>query len=135
MPSTYTFTVKSPAGGSASTTGERSHYANQPMDGARVAIQGIANGIQTTDATGTPVTSPVTLSSSGSKTLNTPESAIEVIVSNTGATNSMTVSEVSSGSSYTLNSGQTITIPCANMSALYTASSSGTTYSFMYLIV
>ncbi len=130
MASTYTFTKKTPA---KDSTGA-GHYANQPVDGARIAIQGIANGIQTTDASSTAVTSPVTLAAAGTKTLNTPESAITMTINNTGAA-AMTFSEVSTGSSITLNAGQSQTFDCANMGVVYTASTSGTTFSFYYEIV
>lgn len=130
MASTYTFTKKTPA---KDSTGA-GHYASQPVDGARIAIQGFANGIQTTDASSTAVTSPVTLAAAGTKTLNTPESAISLIINNTGAA-AMTVSEVSSGSSFTLNAGQSTTLNCGNMGVVYTGSTSGTTFSFYYEIV
>lgn len=130
MASTYTFTKKTPA---KDTTGA-GHYASQPVDGARIAIQGIANGIQTSDASSTVVDSPVTLGAAGTKTLNTPESAITLTINNTGAA-AMTVSEVSSGSSYTLNASQSQEFNCANQGEFYTASTSGTTFSFFYQIV
>lgn len=133
MPSQYTFSQKPVT---SETTGSKdiNRYGNQPIDGSRIAIQGIANGIQTTDASATPVTSPVTLAAAGSKALTTPESAITITVNNTGAA-AMTVSEVASGSSFTLNAGQSQEFNCANMETVYTASNSGTTYSFFYEVV
>ena len=133
MPSNYTFTKKTPAAGYGENK-TQSHYMNQPMDAARVAIQGIGNGIQTEDATATAVTSPVTLGAAGTKTLTTPESAVQLTINNTGAA-AMTISEVSSGSSFTLNNGQSQTFDCGNMGDVYTASTTGTTYSFFYTIV
>lgn len=124
----YTFTKKA-------TPPLSGRYANQPIDGARIAIQGIGNGIQTTDASGTAVTSPVTLSSTAT-TLNTPDDAVTVTIKNSGATNSMTISEVSgSASAYTLLTGESVTLDCGDMGKLYLVSSSGTSCDFFYTIV
>lgn len=134
MPSTYTFTTKS-ASSEASGSKVLSHFQNQPIDGSRISIQGIANGIQTQDATNTPVTSSKSLTSSVT-TLNTPESAITITIANTGTTNALAFSEVSNLASFgVLNAGQSVTLPCANMAALYVNSTSGTTLSFWYAIV
>ena len=131
MPSLYTFTTK-PITSETSGSKDINRFGNQPVDGGRIAIQSIANGIQTTDAT--PVNSPITLVAGGSQLLNTPQSAITLTINNTGS-NPMDVSEVSSGSSYTLNAGQTQEFDCANMAEVHTSSTSGTTYSFFYQIV
>lgn len=134
MSSTYTFIQKTPdPSGHNKGAG---HYGNQPIDGARIAIQGIGNGPQTSDATGTPVTSPVTLSGTAT-TLNTPESAIQITLKNSGATNAMTISEVSgsSGNVYTLNHGEQVTMDIANTAQLFLKSASSTTCDFFYTIV
>lgn len=127
MASTYTFTVKAPA---SPTSGSKtqSHFQNQAVDGSRVAIQAVGNGIQTTDATATPVVSPVTATT---KTLNVPESAIQVTLCSTAA---FTVSEVSSGSPFTVPANTVITLGVANTSVLYLTQSSGS-ISFFFTIV
>lgn len=135
MPSIYTFTQKAAASGYGENK-TTSHYMNQPMDAARVAIQGIGNGIQTSDASSSPVTSPVTLSSTAT-TLNTPESAVQITIKNSGTTNALTVSEVSATSSsvFTLETGQSQTFDCGNMAQLFLKSTSGTTADFFYTMV
>lgn len=134
MASTYTFTVKPPA---SETTGSKteSHYANQPVDGSRIAIQAIGNGFQTTDATASPQSSPLTLTSSVT-TVNIPESAIIITLLNSGATNNLYFSEVSGMASYgVLNSGQSQSIDVANQTTIYLKSASGTTCSFWFTII
>ena len=128
MSSGYTFTQKTPAGGYGNTSGERSHYGNQPMDGARVAIQSVGNGFQTTDATGTPVNSPTT---NASQTLNVPESAVAITLL---STSSFSVSEVSgSASKFTVPANVPITIDVANTSVIYLTGV--TSVSFYFTII
>lgn len=135
MASTYTFTVKPPAPeGTGSKT--ESHYANQPVDGSRIAIQAIGNGIQTSDATGTPVKSPVTVADSSVTTINVPESAIQITIST--VTNTLNVSEVSSSMTtyFTIPTGQVVTFDVANTSVLYLESNTGNaTVSFFFTII
>jgi len=127
MASTYTFTQKAPA---SATTGSKtqSHFQNQPVDGSRIAIQSVGNGIQTVDATATPVASPVTTTT---KTLTVPESAIQVTLCSTAA---FTVSEVASGSPFTVPANTVITLGVANTNVLYLTQSSGS-ISFYFTII
>jgi len=127
MASTYTFAVKTPA---SPTTGSKtqSHFQNQPVDGARVSIQTIGNGFQTTDATATPVVSPVT---AATQTLIVPESAITVTLV---STSSFSVSEVSgSASKFTVPANVPITLGVANTNAIYL--SGVTSVSFYFIII
>ena len=132
MPSTYTFSQKTPR----KNVGGYSFYGNQPVDGARVAIQGIGNGIQTSDASATVINSPQTLGTTA-VTLTTPDSAIELTITNYGSTNDIYVSEVSSFASYdVIAPGEQRTYDVGNQSLTYVkgsaASASG---SFYYNIV
>lgn len=105
------------------------------MDANRVAIQGLASGIITTDVTGTPVTSPVTLSSSVT-TITIPANAIRMYIANSGATNAMSFSElVGMGTSVTLNTGQSVTLDVGRMGNIYLKSTSGTSCSFYFQLV
>ena len=132
MPSVYTFTQKSPR----KNVGGYSFYGNQPVDGARVAIQGIGNGIQTSDASSTVVNSPQTLGTTA-VTLTTPDSGIQLTITNYGSTNDIYVSEVSSFTSYdVIAPGEQRTYDVGGQSLTYVkgsaASASG---SFYYTIV
>ena len=132
MPSVYTFTQKSPR----KNVGGYSFYGNQPVDGARVAIQGISNGIQTSDASSTVVNSPQSLGTTA-VTLTTPDSGIQLTITNYGSTNDIYVSEVSSFDSYdVIAPGDQRTYDVGGQSLMYVkgsaASASG---SFYYTIV
>lgn len=73
--------------------GPEDNLGGQVVDGNRVAVQGIASGFITTDISGSPVTSPLTLST-GVTTITVPVSAISVTISNLDATNNVLVSEL-----------------------------------------
>src|SRR5579872_1566192 len=79
--------------------GPEDNLGGQVADANRIAIQGLGSGFITTDITGTPVTSPVALSTSVT-TLTVPISAIRVLISNLDSTNNVLVSELSGMSTY-----------------------------------
>jgi hypothetical protein len=135
MPTTYTFTQKTPAPeGSGGKT--ESHYMNQPVDGSRIAVQGIGNGPMTSDATGTPVTSPASVLTSGVTTLLTPESAVQITIC--PLTNPVRVCEVSTSMStyFQIPAGVPVTIDVSNCAALYLEAITGTSVvSFFYTMI
>jgi len=93
----------------------------------------VGNGIQTQDATGTPVTSPIAVSNSVATTLVVPNSAIRFHI--IPLTNTVNVSEVSGLTTYlTAPTGTITTIECANMANIYlkanTGAATGTTFWF-----
>jgi len=134
MAVTYTFTQKSTSSESSGSK-TTSLFGNQRVDGARISIQGLGNGIQTTDGSSTPLTSPLTLTSTAT-TVNIPDGAVQVILTNSGATNSMSYSEVSGMASYaTLGTGQSVTLDVGLQGKLYLSSTSGTTCSFVFIVV
>lgn len=116
--------------------GPESNLGGQVVDGNRVAIQGLGSGFVTTDVSGSPITSPAT--ATGTVTiLNVPLSAIRVIISNTDATNSLFVSELSDASTYyLLPKGATQSFDLGRQSKVYVkSSSSSTVFSFAFQIV
>jgi hypothetical protein len=134
MPSLYTFTQKTPPS-ETSGTKDTNKFGNQQVDGARISIQGLGNGFQTTDASSTALTSPLTLTSTAT-TVNIPQSAIQVTLHNSGATNPLSYSEVSGMASYaTLTTGQSITLDIGLQGKLYLSSASGTTCDFVFTVV
>lgn len=129
MPSTYTFTTKSPE-----TDRSGMRYASQPADGAHVAIQGIGNGIQTSDASSTAVKSGVALTSTPTL-LKTPDSAVTLTML---CNVSFTFSEINSATQAVTVPANTFTPPInvANCQEIYVASSGASpVLSFFYTIV
>jgi hypothetical protein len=93
----------------------------------------VASGIQTQDATGTPVTSPIAVPSSSVTTLNVPTNACRLHI--IPLTNSVNISEVSNLATYvTAPVGVETVIPCARQSVIYlksnTGAATGTTFYF-----
>ena len=132
MASTYTFTQKNPVKDNQGSA----HYGNQPVDGARVAIQGIGNGLQTSDASSTVVNSPQLLGLTA-VTLTTPESAVQLTITNYGTANDVYVSEVSSFASYdVIAPGEDRTYDIGNQGYTYIkASAASASASFFYTVV
>ena len=133
MASQYTFTQKNPVKDNQGSA----HYGNQPVDGARVAIQGIGNGIQTSDASSTVVNSPQAALGLTAVTLTTPESAVRLKITNYGTANDVYVSEVSGFASYdVIAPGEDRTYDIGNQGATYIkASAASASASFFYTIV
>jgi hypothetical protein len=115
--STITYTAK--------TTGSpQSNFMNMRNDGQHQPML-VANGIQTQDATASPVTSPIAQSSSTATTLVVPNSAIRFHI--VPLTNSINVSETSSVTTYlTAPTGVITTVECANMANIYLKANTGT---------
>ena len=91
----YTFSVKPIA--------SPSNFGGLAVDGNRVSMTGvIGSGIQTTDATATPVASPMSMSGTTVYTLNVPTNAASIIVHCTTGSTGIRVSEDSTVTSYTV---------------------------------
>lgn len=89
---TYTFTQK------AAPSNPESNFAGMAADGNRVAMTGaIGSGMMTQDATGTPVTSPATVSNLAVTTINIPANAVQMVV-NVGSASAVNFSEKSDAS-------------------------------------
>lgn len=124
----YTFTQKT----APQEPQQLDDFAGMPDDGNHSAMP-YASGVQTSDNTGTPVTSPVALSTA-TTTLTVPLNAGSVIFYAAAATN---VSEVSNMASYyTIPAGGSLTVDCARMGKIYVAAVTGTpALSFLFRII
>lgn len=102
-------------------------------DGNRNAMTGaLGNSMQTEDATGTPVTSPVTVNTA--QTLTVPQNAVQCTIVST--TNAVQVSEDSTQTAYfTLPAATVWTFDCARMSTIYLKTGSSTVVNFYFTIV
>lgn len=93
------------------------NFGPLPNDANKRPID-VGNGIQTKDATGTPVTSPIAFPSASITTINVPAAASRMHI--IAKTNTLNVSEVSDMSSYfTAPVGIEFVVPCARMSKVY----------------
>jgi len=110
-----------------------SNFSGLRTDGNRVAMTGVlGNFIQTQDATGTPVTSPVTVNTT--KTIVVPTNAAQFTVS--PVTNPVQVSEDSTQTAYfAVPAGQTVTFDCSNMTNIYLKTGGSTVVSFYFNMV
>jgi hypothetical protein len=135
MPSNYTFTKRAVN----AEPNQQSNFGNLQRDGSKQPMAGVlGNGFQTTDATGTPVTSPVSVTTGTVVTLNSPASAANITLTATAFT--LFVSEVSGTSSLTsytiIPVGQSMTFNIANQGPLYLLGGTGTCVAgFFYEIV
>lgn len=123
----YTFAQKSAP---TSTTGD-DNFGGAVVDGNHQAIVGLGSGIQTSDASGTPLTSPQTVGTTAT-VLNIPANAAKVVITPAAATN---VSEIAGSTGYTIPAGATVSIPCGRMSKLYLSTASGTSVTQFYFEV
>lgn len=135
MASEYTFSKKT----APNVSSGAGHYGNQPIDGARIAIQGIGNGPQTTDASASIISSPFLIPASGScATLTTPESAVEITFVVPSLAQGIQVSEVNASfTSYVvIPSGVFPAIDIANTQSLWLRSpAAAATIAFYYNVV
>ena len=127
----YTFSVKPFA--------SPSNFSGLAVDGNRVSMTGvIGSGIQTTDATATPVASPMSMSGTTVYTLNVPTNAASIIVHCTTASTGIRVSEDSTVTSYTVisNSDGPCQFDVSRQSKIYFKIDAGSpTLAFHFVIV
>lgn len=130
---TYTFTQKS----QPSLPGQLSNFGNLRNDASRNALTVTANGPQTVDISGSPVTSPATVSNSAVTTLTIPLNAIRVNFLAT--TNTVNVSEsiaAVTSNYFTIPTGVQVAVDVALTSVLYLKANTGaSTLSFWFDIV
>jgi hypothetical protein len=126
----YTFTTKpSPT---YSTTGQLDKFGGLAKDGDRQAVNGGGNGMQTSDATGTPVTSPVALTTA-TKTINVPIAASKI---NFIADAGIKFSELSAFSnSVTIPSNTLVSVDVALQTAIYFQAATTANLSFWFNII
>jgi len=110
-----------------------SNFSGLRVDGNRVAMTGaLGNSMQSQDAAGTPVTSPVTVNTT--QTLVVPQGAVQVTIAS--VTNAVQVSEDSAQTAYfSLPAGVPWTFDCANQQNVYLKTGSSTVVSFQFKIV
>lgn len=102
-------------------------------DANRNAMTGaIGNQIYTQDATGTPVTSPVTVNTT--KTLVVPSNAVSITI--TPVTNAVQVSEDSTQTAYfAVPAGAVVKFDCSRMANIYLKTGGSTVVSFYFTLV
>ena len=110
-------------------------FGGQAFDGNRVPLGGTESGFVTKDATGTPVTSPVTAATGANSVLVVPTNASSIII--TAATAPVLVSEdVAFGSSLAIPVGVAVQLDVARQSTIYLRGSGGSsTVSFAFQLV
>jgi hypothetical protein len=107
------------------------NFAGQKTDGNRVSMP-YGNIINTQDATGTPVVSPVTIATV--QTLIVPQGAVQCSVVST--TNPVQISEDSTQAAFfTVPAGVIYTFDCADMANIYLKVGSSTVVNFLFKIV
>ena len=102
-------------------------------DANRIALTGsTGNTFQTQDATGTPITSPITVNTT--KTLAVPTGAVQLLIMS--VTNAVQISEDSTNSTYfSLPAATPLWIDCAAMNNIYLTTGSSTVVSTLWKIV
>ena len=110
-----------------------SNFGGLVNDGNRNAMTGAVGGsFVTRDATGTPITSPVTVNTTA--TLVVPQNAVSVAIRS--ATNDVQVSEDSTQSTFfTLPHDTVWEFDCARQQDIYLKTGSSTVVSFLFKIV
>jgi len=126
---TYLFTPKP----RPTEPGQENNFGNIQLDGSRRGLTGSpGNGMQTTDATGTPQKSPLAITT-GTTTIQIPTNATTITLVGSAA---MNISELSSMANYfTLPTGVVQTISVTNQLFLYVTTASTGTLSFYFEIV
>lgn len=131
---TYTFTKKPvPA-----EPNQQSNFGNTQRDGSKQPLIGYTgNGIQTTDAAASPLTSPQSATTSSVIAITIPVNATAINITATAYT--LFVSEVGVAAASSFASGYDIipvgatkTYDCANMGFIYILGGSGTCVTYFY---
>ena len=119
----YSFTQKTPPTESGAESSQEDNLGGLVNDANHIAIN-VAAGIQTSDATGTPVTSPTAFPTTIT-TLTVPLNAINFVV--IPLANTINVGEVSTSvTTYiTCPTGIATKIPCARMASIFIKANTG----------
>jgi len=125
--------VSQTTAGNTQGSARASNFGNLRVDGSRNAMAGsLGNFMQTIDAAGTPVASPVTVNTT--QTLKVPTNATQITIIST--TNAVQVSEDSTQSAYfTLPAGIPWVFDCANMVNIYLKTASSTVVNFLFYCI
>jgi len=117
------------------TPGPADNFGGQAFDANRVPLGGTESGFVTKDATGTPVTSPVSAAAGANSVLVVPTNATSIMI--TAATAPALVSEdVAFGSSFAVPVGLAVQLDVSRQGFIYLRGSGGTsTVSFAFQIV
>lgn len=109
------------------------NFGGVVTDGNRVALTGaIGSTMQTQDATGTPVTSPVTVNTTA--TLKIPQNATSIVI--TSVTNAVQVSEDSGQTAFFALPAATVwSFDVARQANIYLKTSGSTVVSFYFVLV
>jgi hypothetical protein len=128
----YTFIKK----GQVAEPGQLSNFGGMVNDGNRNTML-MGAGPSTSDATGTPQTSPLTVSNSAVTALLVPANAVQLVI--TAITNTINISEADptvAANYFTLPTGLVLTIDVARCSTLYLKANTGAaTVSFYFNVV
>lgn len=117
------------------TPGPADNFGGQTFDANRVPLGGTESGFVTKDATGTPVTSPVTAATGANSVLTVPSNATSVVI--TAATAPVLVSEdVAFTSSFAIPVGLAVQLDVARQGFIYLrGSGASSTVSFAFQLV
>lgn len=123
-----------PSANKTKTQGYASNFSNLQNDAGRNALTGaIGNRIQTSDATATAVTSPIT-ALNGSQTLVVPPNASSIVIAS--VTNAVQVSEDSTMSQYFQQPAGTIQqYDIANQNNVYLKTTTTTSVSWYFVTI
>lgn len=112
---------------------QEANFGNLRTTGAHTPIAGGANGFQTVDATASPQTSPLSVTT-GTTTLKVPLNASTVTLSSSAA---ISISENStiSANSFLLPASTVLTLDIANQQFVYITTASTATVYFLFRII
>lgn len=123
-----------PSANKTKTPGYASNFSNLQNDAGRNALTGTTgNRIQTSDATATAVTSPIT-TLNGAQTLTIPQNASSIVIAS--VTNPVQVSEDSTQGQYFLQPAGTIQqYDVANQQNIYLKTTTTTSVSWYFITI
>lgn len=112
---------------------EEDNFGNLRTTGAHTAIAGGGNGFQTVDATGTPLTSPLAVTT-GTTILKVPLNASAVTLSGSAAF-SVSENPTIATNFFTVPSGVPITLDVAYQQFVYITTATTANVSFLFAII
>lgn len=125
---TYTFTTKTPP----VEPNQEDNFGGAVVDANRNALVNVGAGIQTSDITGTPLNSPITVTTG--TTVNVPLNAVSVTLQSSAA---LRISESSTTTGYfVLPTAATISMDIARMASFFLKQDSGScTVQFYFKVI